>query len=94
MTTKERPQKQWLSRRAASVKTSMRWTELRPLLKAAGVDLFRPTPRRELVDAEGLDRWMRSCRVPTDEERLDHADVIRARVLDRMAARRTAAHAQ
>lgn len=78
----------WLSWRRASILTSLPRAVLRPLLREAGVDLFRPTPRRELVDAEGLRRWMETRRVPSAEASAAVHDTVRARVRARMAEHR------
>lgn len=81
----------WMTQRKVSMRTSLPWKVVEPLLRTAGVTMYRPTPRRLLVDADGVEQWMASCRVPTDEQREAHADVVRARVLERMAAQRAGA---
>lgn len=89
----ERPDLRWLSWRRASIKTGLPARVLRELLVQAGVRLYRPTPRRELVDVEQLEDWMVQQRVPTAEEAARISGTVRARVLARMAQRREVARA-
>lgn len=82
------PSVTWLTWRKAVLRTSIPKLELRPMLVSAGVALYRPSRRRELIDGDQFESWMRSQRAANTEERARLRISIRARAMQDLAARR------